>query len=81
MVDFPFHLKSTKLARSRPRTTSNGQFAVRSVRGDTITLEYNGPRVRLELEVEKFIYVYKGFYGEDEKNFGDSGSFNVNRLA
>lgn len=55
----------------------NGQFAVRPVKGDTITLEYNGPREGLELEVEKVIHVYRDLFGS-EKGFGDSGSCNVN---
>ena len=76
---------STEVDQAGPFTAENnkknGQFAVRPVRGDTVTFEYNGPRVGLELEVEKVIHVYKGMYGEGEKGFGDSGSCNVNTVC
>jgi V8-like Glu-specific endopeptidase len=61
---------------------AHGQFAVRPLRGDTITMEYNGPRVGLELEVEKVIHVYRGLFEDpNDKNFGRSGSCNMNTVC
>jgi V8-like Glu-specific endopeptidase len=60
----------------------NNQFAIRPVVGDTITLEYNGPREGLEVNLQKVIHVYRGFKAVEDDisslGYGDSGSCNVN---
>lgn len=57
-------------------------FAIRPVIGDTMTLEYNGPREGLQVNLQKVIHVYRGFKAAEDEiatmGYGDSGSCNIN---
>jgi hypothetical protein len=45
----------------------NKMFAIRPVLGDTMTLEYNGPREGLQANLQKVIHVYRGFKVEEDE--------------
>lgn len=53
----------------------NGEFVIWPVKGDTLTLEYNGPKTAaMRLSIQKVIHVFHGF----GTCFGCSESCNVN---
>jgi lysyl endopeptidase len=60
----------------------NKMFASRLVMSDTMTLEYNGPREGLQVNLQKVIHVYRGFKAAEDEiatmGYGNSRACNIN---